>query len=349
MYNDSVKIILSKRKNMRIGIVYDLKEDYGLLNKSDYHDFCFFSEAEAAYNNLSLAGYDVEYIGNPQKLVQLIKKNQLNVDLIYNIAEGYKSRNREGLVPAICEAFNIPYTGTDAFGLSLSLHKYQTNIFIQNFGINIPKCILFNPDLDVLSDVEQKIETNKLSYPLILKPNHEGSSMGITLVNSSINLYESITTLVEKFKQSILIQEFISGSELSSCILGTGKDSYIYSLVEYVHLDNKKIDVFTEDIKETGHHKMIEPILSEKTKNEMYTQSLFIHNLLGIRDISRIDWKYDVSKDKLYFIELTPLPDLSIDTEFYWSSVKHNQPYSFVFSEIVNSAMKRYEKILLPK
>lgn len=334
---------------MRIGIVYDLKEDYGLLNKSDYHDFCFFSEAEAAYNNLSLAGYDVEYIGSPQNLVQLIKNNQLNVDLIYNIAEGYKSRNREGIVPAICEAFNIPYTGTDAFGLSFSLHKYQTSIFLHNFDINIPNSILFNPNLDVLSDVEQKIETNKLSYPLILKPNHEGSSMGITIVNSCNELYEAIPVLVEKFKQSILIQEFISGSELSSCILGTGEDSYIYSLVEYVHLNNQKIDIFTEDIKRTGQHKMIEPDLSGKIKNQMHTQSLFIHKLLGIRDISRIDWKYDINKDKLYFIELTPLPDLSVDTEFYWSSVKNNQPYSFVFSEIVNSTMKRYKKDLLPK
>ena len=54
---------------MRIGIVFDLKEDYGIQNEdTDYYDFCFLSEAEAAFNHLQLAGYDVFYIGNQSAL-----------------------------------------------------------------------------------------------------------------------------------------------------------------------------------------------------------------------------------------------------------------------------------------
>ena len=100
---------------MRIGIVFDLKEDYGIYNEDvDYYDFCFLSEAEAAFTHLQLAGYDVVYIGSPATLLEKIKTNSLDCDIVYNIAEGYKSRNREGIIPSVpmlsgflCPCINI--------------------------------------------------------------------------------------------------------------------------------------------------------------------------------------------------------------------------------------------------
>lgn len=328
---------------MRIGIVFDLKEDYGIGNEDvDYYDFCFLSEAEAAFNHLQLAGYDVFYIGSPATLLKRIKTNSLDCDIIYNIAEGYKSRNREGIVPSICEAFDIPYTGTDAFGLSLSLHKYQTGCFLEPHHILIPKSLLFFPDLDEIAKIETQVAQADMQYPLLLKPNHEGSSMGLKLVKGGPELKNAVTDLVKRFQQEILIQKYIPGKELSTCILGSGKDAYVYSTVEYITPDGKDIDLFTKQVKINGNHQMISARLDETKLQAMNEQALYIHRIMGMRDISRIDWRYDPQQDLVYFIEATPLPELSEGTEFHWIA-KHNcQPYSHVFSEIIRSAASRY-------
>lgn len=328
---------------MRIGIVFDLKEDYGIQNEdSDYYDFCFLSEAEAAFKHLQLAGYDVFYIGNQSALLQRIKTNSLDCDMIYNIEEGFKSRNREGIVPSICEAFGIPYTGTDAFGLSLSLHKYQTGCFIAPYHILIPKSILFTPGLDELGKTKARAAQMCMDYPLLLKPNHEGSSMGLKLVENSEQLKEAVLDLSNRFQQEILIQEYISGKELSTCILGSGNNAYVYSAVEYITPDGRDIDLFTKQVKINGNHKMISARLDPHTLQAMNTQALYIHRLMGLNDISRIDWRYSTQRDQLFFIEATPLPELSEGTEFHWAAKNNHHTYSHVFSEIVRSAASRY-------
>lgn len=328
---------------MRIGIVFDLKEDYGIYNEDiDYYDFCFLSEAEAAFTHLQLAGYDVFYIGSPSALLERIKTNSLDCDIIYNIAEGYKSRNREGIVPSICEAFHIPYTGTDAFGLSLSLHKYQTSCFLEPYRILTPKSILFTSSLDEIDEIEVRAAQAEMHYPLLLKPNHEGSSMGLTLVKTSNELKNAATDLAKRYQQEILIQEYIPGKEISTCILGSGTDAYVYSTVEYTTPDGQDIDLFTKQVKINGNHRMILARLDETRQQAMDKQALYIHRLMGIRDISRIDWRYDFQQDRAYFIEVTPLPELSEGTEFHWTAKYNNQPYSHVFSEIIRSAASRY-------
>lgn len=328
---------------MRIGIVFDLKEDYGIENEdADYHDFCFLSEAEAACKHLQLAGYDVFYIGNQFALLQRIKTNSLDCDMIYNIEEGYKSRNREGIVPSICEAFGIPYTGTDAFGLSLSLHKYQTGCFVAANHILIPKSLLFTPALDDPGEIGARVAQMGMNYPLLLKPNHEGSSMGLKLVANSEHLKETVLDLSRRFQQEILVQEYISGKEISTCILGSGSDAYVYSTVEYITPDGRDIDLFTKQVKINGNHKMIPARLDQHTLQMMNAQALYCHRLMGLNDISRIDWRYSTQRGQAYFIEATPLPELSEGTEFHWAAKNNHQPYSYVFSEIVRSAASRY-------
>lgn len=329
---------------MKIGIVFDLKEDYNIKSENtDYHDFCFLSEAEAAYNNLSLLGHDVTYIGNPVELLKKIKTSSLDCEIIYNIAEGYKSRNREGIVPSVCEAYGIPYTGTDAFGLSLSLHKYQMSCFLKSYNISVPKDLIFTPNLDKIDELDARIKTAGIDYPIILKPNHEGSSMGVNLVKNNIQLKSALIDCINRFCQEILIQEYIPGMELSTCILGTGNNAHIYGSVEYKTLFGEDIELFTEQLKINGNHQMAIPRLDKKILNEIEAQALYIHRVLDIKDISRIDWRFDFKKNKPFFIELTPLPDLSAGTEFDWIAGWKKDPYSQVFAEIIKSASLRYK------
>src|SRR5687768_14372290 len=99
---------------------------------------------------------------------------QARPDIVFNIAEGFHGVNREAHVPAICEFFGIPHSGSDPFTLSLCLDKARTKETLSFHGIPTPKFAV----VDALSEIESR--TADLGLPLFVKPLHEGSSKGIT-------------------------------------------------------------------------------------------------------------------------------------------------------------------------
>lgn len=318
---------------MRIGIVYDMKEDFDYSNESiEYMDFCFLSEITSAKYNLELSGFAVDLIGSSKNLAQKIFEVKEKYNLIYNIAEGFKSRNREGLVPAICELYQIPYTGTDAFGLSLSLHKFQTKLFALSLGVPAPNGFLLNNENLNLKDIQ---------YPVIAKPDHEGSSMGLQICHKKEELLTYVNDFGAKYKQDILIEEYIQGKEISVCVLGSGRDSYVFCVAQYTDEQGKDIPLLTNILKTKDHYNMIIPLLPENILEKLKEYSLEIHRSMGLYDISRMDWRVDMDNNP-FFLEVTPLPILSKGTEFEWGCKQHGMPFQYVYQSIVNSALKRY-------
>ena len=95
-------------------------------------------------------------------------------NIVFNIAEGFYGVNREAHVPAICEFFGIPYSGSDPFTLSLCLDKARAKETLAFHGIPTPKFVVVN------KPEELRAASEKLRFPLFVKPLHEGSSKGIT-------------------------------------------------------------------------------------------------------------------------------------------------------------------------
>jgi len=104
---------------------------------------------------------------------------QTRPDIVFNIAEGFYGVNREGHVPAICEFFGIPYSGSDPFTLSLCLDKARTKETLTFRGVPTPKFAV----VEALSEIESR--TADLRLPLFVKPVHEGSSKSICRARSS--------------------------------------------------------------------------------------------------------------------------------------------------------------------
>lgn len=314
-------------------MVYDLKESFNFSNEDvEYTDFCYLSEVTSAKKHLELSGHTVELIGSSKVLAQNIFEIKNKFQLIYNLAEGFKSRNREGLVPAICELYQIPYTGTDAFGLSLSLHKFQTKLFVSSLGVPVPSGYLFN---------KMSVNHRQLTYPVVAKPDHEGSSMGLQICQNNDELMTYYHDFGMKYKQDILIEEYIYGSELSVCILGSGSDAYVFCVVQYLDDEGKDIVLLTNEIKKKERYNLIVPRFPETVLEVVKEFSLTIHRAMELRDISRMDWRVDVNGTP-YFLETTPLPVLCDQTEFEWGCSQRGIPFQFVYQSIIKSALQRY-------
>jgi len=317
---------------VRIAIVYDLKENYSFdVDCINYYDFTYLSEVENVRKHLELVGYKTILINNLDSFLDAIKSKEKMFDLVFNMHEGFKSRNREGLVPAICESYGIPYTFSDAFSTSFSLHKFQTNCFLEKLGINTPKGFLLTPLTKDNLDI-----TN---FPIVLKPNTEGSSTGLKLVYNQGDLNQSLNECIDIYGYDILIQEYIKGAEISVYILGTVDEAYVFSICQFVDLNYEDIVLFDHETKRNDMCHIIEPRISTSVMKKLQIDSLMIHRAIKLYDISRIDWR--VSQEKNIFLEATSLPDFSPNSGFEWAAKRNGLDFSFVMKFVVESATKR--------
>ena len=159
---------------MRVALTYNLKKK-DPLKPADYFSEC---DSEETINSViaalktkghSVEAIDVEY----PALFSYFKKNR--VDMVFNIAEGKHGRFRESEVPAVLDYLNIPYTGSDTFSLALALNKTLTKKILKAENIPTPTFQLFVKGDEVLD--------SDLKFPLIVKPNCEGSAKGINKTN----------------------------------------------------------------------------------------------------------------------------------------------------------------------
>ncbi len=322
---------------MVVGLCYDLKTTYDIDSSIEYNDFSSLSEIEYVTKNLRILGHEVIAINGIKEFIKNIAYYKRNCDLIFNMMEGYKSRNREGLIPAICEAYDIPYTGTDSFGLSLSLNKYHMNQVIKSLGIKTPNSILIDS-----CNINKVINEGKYNFPCVLKPNHEGSSMGLYLIEKHKELIDKSHLLMERYQEQIILEEYIHGAEISVGILGTGEKAKIYCALQFIYEDGSDIDIYDYDTKYIVEHKSITPRIEKTILDQICKQSLLIHQRMQFRDISRIDWK--VNDDGFYLIETTPLPSMDVRSDFDIGSKLKNESFDLVINEIIESAMDREVK-----
>lgn len=98
---------------MKIGFCYDTKSDYGYSEENlEYTDFVSLQTVSEIGKAIEKNGYELEYIGNVYKLQNQLIHNTFNCDLVFNIAEGFGSRNREALLPSLLELYKIPHTAS---------------------------------------------------------------------------------------------------------------------------------------------------------------------------------------------------------------------------------------------
>ena len=163
---------------MRIGLTYDLKIDYlkNGFTEEETAEFDKESTIENIETTLQSLGYETELIGNFQNLITNLRWHR-KYDMIFNICEGMYGSGRESLVPALLDAYKIPYTFSDPLVMALTLNKAMTKKIIKNAGIKTSSFYTINNGNDISYSID---------YPLFIKPNSEGSGKGINF-NSKVD------------------------------------------------------------------------------------------------------------------------------------------------------------------
>jgi D-alanine-D-alanine ligase len=266
-------------------------------------------------------------------------------DIVFNIAEGFHGVNREAHVPAICEFFGIPYTGSDPFTLSLCLDKARTKETLSFHGIPTPRFI-------VVESIDQiEAATSRLSFPLFIKPLHEGSSKGITDRNLCVDrkqLRKQTKFLLENYRQAVLVEEYLPGQEFTCAVLGNGDEATVLPIVgmNFETLPAGALPIYSFDAKFVWDRPE-NPLdifqcparITGELQASIERVTLDAFRVLGCRDWARIDVRLDAAGVP-NIVEVNPLPGILPDPADNSCLPKAARAAGIGYDELIQSCLK---------
>jgi D-alanine-D-alanine ligase len=328
---------------MKIGLAYDLKDDIpgGHGQPEDALEEYDSRETVAGLASaLEGYGHSVIALGGGKAFLANIQKD--SVDLVFNIAEGRGNcRSREAQVPSILEMLDIPYTGSDPQTLAVCLDKPLTKRLVAAAGVS-------TPEWRVIADRHQLEEAEWGSFPMpaFVKPAYEGSSKGIRFgsrIDSAGQIPGAITSLLERYQQPVMLEEFISGDEVTVGILGNSPPR-ILGIMRVLPRGETEHFVYSLEVKRDWERLVdyeCPARLESHILQRIADSSLRTFQVLGCRDFARLDFR--VSREGTpYFLEINPLPGLNPKSgDIVIVAKKMGWTYEALIAAIIDAARER--------
>ena len=313
----------------------------------DDDDFYTINQLKTALSKIK--GYRFIYIDNHDRLINDLIKLKPKIDFVLNLCdEGYRNSPTQELhVPALIEMLDIQYTGSNPQCLAYCYDKSLVRGIAREMDIPVPEGVLIKPE-DIAFELPFK-------FPAIIKPNFGDSSFGITqrsVVNNMEELINAVSEIREHFgyDNPVLIEEFLTGGDLSIGIIGNPPNNYqILPIVEedYSNLPNNLPRICGYEAKwqpdsPYWNNRSIPANLSEETERIIVDNSIKLCERLDVRDYCRLDWRLDYcGNPKL--LEVNPNPGWCWDGHLAKMSNIAGISYSEMLKMILESAKYRFE------
>ena len=325
---------------MRVGLTYDLRAEYlaAGFGEEETAEFDRPDTVEAIARALASLGHQPVRIGHVRQLVDRLARGE-RWDLVFNFAEGMYGIGREAQVPAVLDAYQIPYTFSDPLVMALSLHKGMTKQVVRAAGIP-------TPDFAVVQDAAD-LDRLDLPFPVFAKPVAEGTGKGIN-ATSKIRDRDALSAicrgLLERYRQPVLVERYLPGREMTVGIWGTGPDAEVLGTLEIVLNAGAEPDVYSyvnkERCEELVEYRLVSADRDEEVRRAEAI-ALAAWRALGCRDAGRVDLRSDEHREP-QFLEVNPLAGLHpAHSDLPMLCTALGIPYVTLIERIVNSAMKR--------
>jgi D-alanine-D-alanine ligase len=329
---------------MKVGLTYDLRDDYLAqgFTEEETAEFDRRDTVDAIDRTLQDLGYRTDRIGHIKSLTSRLAAGD-RWDMVFNIAEGLRGFGREAQVPALLEAYDIPYTFSDPLVLSLTLHKAMAKHVMRDMGV---------PTADfVLIESASDIETVDLAFPLFAKPVGEGTGKGINAASKIKTRSELVSVcrhLLKTYKQPVLVETFLPGRELTVGIVGTGEEARVIGTMEVMLNGDAEPDVYSYVNKERCEALVTYRLVNDWAANQAEAAALAAWGGLGCRDAGRIDLRLD-AKGLPRVMELNPLAGLHPEhSDLCIMAHRAGMGYRSLVEAIMKSALKRNGLGVLP-
>ena len=298
---------------MKIGLTFDLRDESPLPAGAPDDFFEEFDSPETVDSIAAVLkdlGHEVVQLGNGEQLLRQLLADP--PDFVFNFAEGRGvSRSREARVPGVLETLGIPYTGSDPATLGVCLDKSWTRTLVAAAGVMVPKGFVADPRRD---ELEGLCDRNHLKLPVIAKPVCEGSSKGILskcIIERKQDFAPVVVELGNIYQQSVLVEEFVVGDELTVGIIGDNPQA-VFGIMRVVPRQANDRFIYSLEVKR-NYKQLVDyecpARLDECATRAVEQAALRAFHALGCRDVARLDFRL---RDRVpYFLEANPLPGLN--------------------------------------
>ena len=329
-------------------------------SSDEYAEWDSAETIDAVANALSAFGEVIRLEANADFPARL---HETRPDIVFNIAEGLLGVNREAHVPAICEFFGIPYSGSDPFTLSLCLDKARTKEILAYHGVPTAAFALVRSTAD-LTALRARIRAvhhvtaahvvpseRPLHLPLFVKPVHEGSSKGITeknLCRTAAELEHQVGVLLETYRQPVIVEEYLPGDEFTCAVLGNGDEATVLPIVgmNFDALPDGALPIYGFEAKwlwDRPEHPLdifsCPARIYEGRRQAIESVVLRAYTVLGCRDWSRIDVRLDAAGVP-NVVEVNPLPGILPNPEDNSCFPKAARAAGLGYDELIQTCLR---------
>ncbi|MCK5749362.1 MAG: ATP-grasp domain-containing protein [Oricola sp.] len=328
---------------MKLGFVYDLRDDYLALGYSDEETAEFDSVVtiDAIDAALTRQGWTVIRVGRGQELARRFAAGE-RFDMVFSIAEGLKGRSREAQVPALCELYDQPYVFSDPLTMAVTLDKPVAKRIVRDHGVLTAPFAVIDSATASLAGV---------MFPAFLKPVAEGTGKGCSgksRVETKTALRAEASRMLKAFRQPVLAETYLPGREFTVGVVGCGAQAKVIAVLELLIAENAEAGVYGFANKQSFGDHFACRLADDEEARKAADRALAAHRALGCRDVSRVDMRSD-AKGEPHFLEVNPIPalkpgfsDIAILTDL------SGRNYDWLMGEIMRSACAR-QGVAMPR
>lgn len=269
-------------KYSRIGVLFG-----GLSRERDVS----LAGGKAVCNALNKVGYDVVEIDVTHQLD--IQLRQANIDAAFIVLHG--RHGEDGTVQGLLEMMQIPYTGSNVLASALAIDKAQTRRVLSDAGICVAP--------GFLASLQQDTLPSGISFPVVVKPAHEGSSVGVSIAKTPDGYKQALHDAFQCCSK-VLVEQFIEGKEVQVAIL----DDEILGAVE-IEPHNEFYD-YSAKYEPGGSTHHIPPRLLTNQIERICHEGKRVFDAIGCSGAARVDFILADNND-IYCLEINTIPGMT--------------------------------------
>lgn len=290
--------------SLRVGLAHNLRRVDAKSGDDADAEFDTPATVQAIADAIDGLGHEVVLVEATPELPRVL--GDLELDVVFNIAEGLRGRTREAQVPALLDLLGIEFTGSDAAALAITLDKGLAKRLVRAAGVATPDWWIVPPGQPAPDGVP---------LPAIVKPNAEGSSKGVSnasVVTAPADLATAVERLHARYGSAALIEAFLPGREFTVGLLGELAPR-VLPIMEIGFPEDEALPVYSYEKKteeDLGVKFTVPAKLDGALEERVREAALQCFEALGCRDVARVDFRLD-AQGVPNFIECNPLPGLS--------------------------------------
>jgi D-alanine-D-alanine ligase len=272
---------------------------------------------------------------------------EVQPDICFNVCEGFGGESREAHMPAVLEMLGLRYSGPSPLAAAVTQDKPTTKRLLAAAGLP-------TPSFQVFSEVDEPLHPD-LTFPLLVKPSHEGTGMGIrneSITRDPQSLRGQIEHVLEKYRQPALVESYIEGRDITCGLVGNFGNGSCFRVLPILEVDFSGYPGGLAPVYSSFHKNDLDHLfrfkcpapLPEEIATEVRRLTCATFAVTGCRDFGRVDFRL-TPEGKLHILEINGLPGITPRSDMTVMARMEGISHPELVGSILKAALLRYHML----